>query len=378
MPDAWLCDTIELNELPVSTIFLPIWEIEPLNQYVFMYNTETALLRRPDTINEKLYVITPVFNPHGWRTRWKHAMNFSDYVVRSGAHLVLIEATFGEHPNLFIEQRSENCTIIHVGVTDELWLKESLINLAVTHLPKDAKYLATIDADMTFANPTWVIDTIHQLQHTPVVQMFSEVIYLSPDYEKHSDAISFMEGWKGRGIPWQTNGQMAKDDTYYKRNATKEKEFYGKQNGWTGAPGGAWAYTRKAFNDLGGLLDFAILGSADHYMALGLFGIVDNVLRDDFSPEYRQMVFNWQENAVRAINRNVGYVYGVMLHYWHGKLTNRQYGNRNDILVRNKYNPLTDIKKDINGLWQLNPEKWQLRDDLKSYFKIRNEDSVDL
>ena len=50
---------------------------------------------RADFVTDPLYVITPVFNPQRYRSRWKHYTNFEQHVLDSGAHLITIEATFG-------------------------------------------------------------------------------------------------------------------------------------------------------------------------------------------------------------------------------------------------------------------------------------------
>jgi hypothetical protein len=88
------------------------------------------------------------------------------------------------------------------------------------------------------------------------------------------------------------------------------------------------------------------------------------------------MLYNWQDLAIKNIKRNIGHVHGTALHSWHGKMKNRGYGDRWKILVKHNFNPMTDLKRDSQGLWQLASDKWQLRDDLRSYFNSRNEDEI--
>ena len=80
----------------------------------------------------------------------------------------------------------------------------------------------------------------------------------------------------------------------------------------------------------------------------------------------------------KYIKRNVGYMEGLILHFWHGKKTDRKYQDRGQILVEASFDVEKDIKKDWQGLYQLNEENIKLRDGIKKYFSGRNEDSMDI
>ena len=129
----------------------------------------------PDPVRAPLHVVTPVFNAPRFKARWKHLHRFAKHVQDSGAILHLVEATFGERePAAF--DIPINGTYTRVKVKDELWLKENLINLGIQRLPVDWEYVAWPDGDVLFVRPNWVGETIHQLQHYAVVQMFSEAV----------------------------------------------------------------------------------------------------------------------------------------------------------------------------------------------------------
>src|SRR5438067_868351 len=108
-----------------------------------------GLFTRPDVITDTLYVITPIFNPQRYRSRWKHYKNFEKHIIDSGAHLVTIEAVFGDRANVITEKVSDKHTIISVRTKQEIWLKENLINIAILHLnhiDPNWKYVSWIDA----------------------------------------------------------------------------------------------------------------------------------------------------------------------------------------------------------------------------------------
>jgi hypothetical protein len=87
---------------------------------------------------------------------------------------------------------------------------------------------------------------------------------------------------------------------------------------------------------LGGLIDFAILGSAAYHMAWSLVGEADRSIAERLTQAktsrklnrgYVHAIYAWQKRAA-TLNKNIGYMPGTLHHYWHGKKVNRQYVNR--------------------------------------------------
>ena len=152
----------------------------------------------------------------------------------------------------------------------------------------------------------------------------------------------------------------------------------GKRKGYQRHPGYAWAARRSALADLGGLGDIGILGAADRHMAYALLGHVELSLNPALHPSYRKYWLAWQANAEEHIQRKVGVVPGTLLHYWHGPKTNRRYHERWKMLIDNKFDWRTDLKRDPQGVWALSGRNWKLRDDLIAYFAQRAEDSSSL
>jgi len=126
---------------------------------------------------------------------------------------------------------------------------------------------------------------------------------------------------------------------------------------------------------VGGLLDICILGSGDHHMAVGLAG------RDIPHPDtiqggsvYRMAIRSWQDRAA-SLTHNIGYVEGHAIHHYHGPKTCRGYGWRPRVLRAHDFDPYRDLFRDAQGIYQLTPEKPALRDDIRAYFRSRNEDA---
>ena len=308
-------------------------------------------------VNVPLYVISPITNSARYRSRYHLYREFEKYISDAGAILITIEAAHGDRS--FEVTSASNPNHIQVRTSHELWHKENLINIAVSRLPSDWKYVAWVDADVQFARKDIVAETIHQLQHYSVVQMFSHALDLGPQNQPLNTFDGFVSQW-------------------FKNNfeASSKMEGYG---GWH--PGYAWAMRRDAWDHLGGLLDFAVIGSADRYMACGLIGAMKYCLGEkveEFCPVYTEWAYEWQNRAETYIKRNIGFVDGLLLHYFHGSKNKRGYFNRTKILWENEFNPAKDIKKDWQGLWQLTDQKFKLRNQLRAYFASRDEDSTSL
>lgn len=304
-------------------------------------------------IADRLHVVTMMSNPLRWRSRYTNYWKFQKHVEDSGAILHTVEVAFGDRKHEVTERGNPNHT--QLKTTDEVWHKENAMNIGISRLPAEAKYIATIDSDMTFARTDWAQETMHLLQHYPVIQMYSHLKDVGPEAQPVSDytAVSFV----------------------HLRNKQNEQDYpKQEQRGW-GCPGGAWAYTREALNGIGGLMDWVIVGSGDYYMAKALYGELADILNlANYHPAYKELAFAWEENAVRHIKRSVGVMPGLMLHYWHGPKSKRGYELRPQFLVNSKFNPVTDIKKDSQGLFVLTEHNPGLRDWLRNTARLRNED----
>jgi hypothetical protein len=292
-----------------------------------------------------LYVILPYFNFCGFKRRRDLFIQFVErYAKTPGLRLVVVEA-MGPEPlgRLPVHE--------HIRLTSDsrVWLKENLINLGVKALPKDWKYLAWIDADLEFLNQNWVQETIRGLQRADVVQLWRTAVNLGPHGEAIKVDKSFAYMFVGSGTDW---------------TATDKYGFW--------HPGYAWACTRAAFQKMGGLPDWAILGSGDRHLAMSLAGLGQTSCPGTIHENYKIMLKLYEKSLK---NFKVSWVDGTIIHYWHGSFTDRKYRERWDILVQNSFDPFEDIGYTDEGLVQLTEKGQRFEKYLDDYFMGRREDS---
>jgi len=281
-----------------------------------------------------------------------------------GAVLYVVEVAFGDRA--FTATEPDNPRHLQLRSQDVLWLKERALNLLERRLPPDWKYLAWIDADVKFVREDWVNETLQQLQLADVAQMWSEAIDLDYDFQVLARHQSFVASYR-QGVPQPKTFAGG----YYAPATTVPPQL--PYHPWH--PGFAWAWRRQAWEDVGGLLDIAILGAGDNHMAKSLIGDGGVSSHPQISDGYREEVLAWQTRACR-LQRNLSLVKGTVEHFWHGPKEARAYWTRWQILVEEGYDPHRDLEIDpATGLYRLRASAWKLRDRIRAYFESRDEDS---
>lgn len=350
--------------------------LDPLDT-VELCHPHRELLRTPADLSS-FWVITVLSNPIRYKRRYELYWRFAEMCDHAGVKLITVEQAFGQRP--FMVTRANNIMNLQLRTDEELWHKENMINLGVKYAAAIAPSLglkvdkiAWVDADCRSvrAPRDWFEETWHQLQHYEFVQMWEEMLDLDINFNPlGAPQPSFMANYVKYGNP---NPEEFRD------LEKKHRKCYPYGGNLFGRPGLAWAANYEAFNKIGGLVDFAILGAGDWYMAHGLIGSMETAKSEYAYGPYMKKLMEWQVKAQRWIKRNVGYVPGLVVHDFHGRKANRFYGTRGKILRDCKYNPDTDIKYDMHGMLML--ETWDdrqimLRDKIMQYFRARNEDCI--
>jgi hypothetical protein len=331
---------------------------------------------------QTLHVAAAYSNPFRWRTRRELANDFRRHMLASpNVCLHVGELAYGERPHEVTDAANRFDVQLRTPAA-EFFLKENVLNRVIASFPPDWKYGAWIDGDFHFTRHDWALEAIHQLQHYDFVQLFSSYSDLTggtygtahlPMRVTPSFAFNYVHngfqlpegfengGWKKRPV----------DVSYYGAAVAGRR-------GGVGATGGAWAFRRSAFDTVGGILDVCVLGHSDWHSAFGLVGEeAPDMHVNGYSAGYRNAILEWQRNAAR-LKKNIGYIDCFATHHFHGSKVRRGYASRDLILVKHQFDPLRDLKKDWQGLWQLSTDKPALRDAIRAYFISRQEDGTEL
>jgi hypothetical protein len=317
---------------------------------------------------DRLYVVTVIFNPRRFRSRYRLYRTFAKQMEDSGVQLLTVEIAFGDRP--FEVTDAFNPWHLQLRTSMEMWHKERAINLGIRQLRKmvaQLKYVAWIDADVTFLNSDWAHETIQMLQHHPVIQLFGVAANLDPDGHVQWTCPSCFREFLFKG---------------YLQGASKLAPEYST----SGHPGLAWAATNQALLELGDLIDTCIAGSGDSHIANCLKGSWNQGVGEDssatlnlFSKGFQEAIRDWGERAERYAG-NVGFVTGTVAHHWHGRSETRGYKNRMDILQKWKFDPSVDLLLDeaSGGLYSFKGNKPGMEAEIKRTMILRNEDGVDV
>lgn len=334
--------------------------------------------------DQRLHVVSFYSNPFRWKSR-RELFNTFSLAMRRTPNVVLhvVEMAYGDRP---FEVTGNDPNDIQLRTSHEMWHKENAINVAISRLPADWKYAAYVDGDFTFTRHDWALEAIHKLQHSPFVQLFSSYADLSHDHLPLQVRPSFAYAY----IHYPDKPTVSLDpvsDSSFDWLSTYDGAMgvNGKgacpartRNTTPGATGGAWSFTRQGFDAVGGLLDTCILGASDWYIAFGLVGETTDGHPEALScgPAYEQSIRRWQDRAFEVVRGNINYVNVHCVHHWHGPKSLRGYGWRWKILRDNNFDPLVDVKRDWQGVYQWAGNKAHLEAGVRRYFLSRNEDDI--
>jgi hypothetical protein len=185
---------------------------------------------------------------------------------------------------------------------DAIFFKENVWNLVAERA--DATRLVFVDADVEFTNPYWIEQAEMLLRDCPIIQPYSEAVWLARDggveLTRPSAAAAMMHGHTPH--PGTTH------------------------------PGFAWAMTRAAWSRIGGWYELHPSGGGDTAFALALAGLE---AADRWAAQVgreaafvgRQSFRRWA-SLVAGLAPRVGAVLGKCRHAWHGDRRRRRYIGR--------------------------------------------------
>lgn len=296
-----------------------------------------------------IFGITTYFNPSKYKSKLKNYNKFFNNISKQGLKLLCIEVAFDEQNFELTKDHAD--ILVQLRGNSVLWQKERILNLAIERLPSDCHQVIWLDNDIIFENDDWLIEASLTLKKHKVLQPFQFVRRLGES-----------EHCKLEGAALKKSFAYA-----YATNDISPKGNYG-------VPGYCWGGRKEVIEKIK-FYDYAILGGADTIMAYGFIGQIAPAFLRHMPSNLLEPQIYWMEKAYRIIDSDIGYCAGIIDHLYHGKHSNRLYGERYSILEKTSFNPQKDLKIDTaSGLWTWNCDKNSLKDYCRDYFAIRNED----
>lgn len=307
-----------------------------------------------------MWAITTYYNPGHYESRYRNYKKF-----RANLDIPLLTVEMSQDDIFELEEGSADI-LIRIPNGSILWQKERLLNVALKALPLDVGHVCWLDCDIIFGDADWASEVVDLLGQHVFVQCFSELI----DLQQHESTAVL--GTEGSG---PITGQSI-TDLLINGNWVQEDFVPSNTRGFRkGLCGLAWAAHRDVITRFG-FYDALILGSGDRALACAIFGRPEDAIKaarmDDRRAEH---YLAWAKPLFASVQGNVGIRPGRLFHLWHGKIENRRYLQRHEMLATLDFDPDRDIELNEWGAWKWTAQASpSLREAVAHYFAERKED----
>ena len=291
------------------------------------------------------------FNPLNYLSKYLNFLLFYDKIQT--------------HPGvkiIFVESYTRKCKLrINKNVGDVMsfknesffWKKENLLNIGITKLMKEYKYVGWLDSDIIFQDDNWIQKIKNELRTHDIVQVANTI-----NKEKSNGKTICVKSMT----------------SYYKHGIVDIKNTLNR----IGEPGYGYVYNKDILNIKTPLYDKCICGGGDYLNLLGY------TRSDDFIDKIKnnqERIFgsnkNMQINYIEWYNENnktktIGCADNTILVKYHGTQVNRKYYTRDIIPDKLGFIPEKDTSYSKSGELLLN--RADISCAIRKYFESRNED----
>lgn len=303
-------------------------------------------------------VITSFFNPYNNPILLANFYKFQEKLQQQGVTLCVVELAFGNNDHQISE--ADYVQVIKVRSNSILWQKEALYNIAIGRFWNLYDALIFLDADVYFTNDNWLEDTLAALNKYKLLQPFSLLVRLpaGSDYmPENKVSYGFLNGQK---LPSCTTSTA--------RYSTSCLQFPFIR----GSVGIGLAVRSELFSHCE-LYDALIVGGGDHLNLFAGYGILP-YFTNFFTGVHMQHIHNWKQDWGKVVAGSIGSVDQTIYHYAHGTYLGKSKQNRQYILSSNNFDPLKDIIKNADNVWEWTGNNTGLKNDIEQYFLAREQD----
>lgn len=306
-----------------------------------------------------LHVIGVLTNPMRFHSRLRLFREwYEEMMATPNVKVYVVECAYGDRHHEVTEHG--NPQHLQLRSHQPIWLKENLINLAVKRLlPHNWRYMSWSDTDVFFMNKHWAQEALHIMQDYCVIQPWTDCIDLGfeGDVLQHFKSFCYQDR---KGVP----KQCVPTDPYEYAHT-----------------GYIWCCRRDFWEAIGGLIDWSVLGSADHHMAWGLINKIEYSVHQKTHNNFLKLAEEWQYRAFRHCHGHLGFVKGRIEHRFHGPKNRgtkggRQYRERWQIPITFDFDPIRDVTYDPQGVIRVDGKPGMI-EACRNYMINRLEDSIE-
>ncbi len=306
-----------------------------------------------------VWAIAAYFNPVGFSRR---PATYHLFRLRLGIPLLTVQLVLDGRRDLTPADADK---LVTLEDGDALWQKERLFNVALAHLPPEADYVAWLDTDIIFERPDWHGQAVAKLQHSTLIQPFSEGVDLESGDDERPEA------WRERAVSGRSFAYKLVEAGHHPAKVAHQQT---PEMARDTMPGFAWVARRDTMQRHG-FFDGDIVGGADGAMAEAACGWIDHAAEfRSMPPGLRLHYRTWAERFHAEVGGRVDYVPGKLFHLWHGAISSRSYRERYKEIERLGYDPRSDVVLGSDGAWKFSPQRLDLKAYLQTYFARRRED----
>jgi len=335
-------------------------------------NTPRPLAQMAD--EHELGVVTCYFNPAGSEKRLVNYYHFAECMRRAGVPLLTVELAFHGHDHHIDSRWGE---VYRVKANSVMWQKERLLNLAIELMVAwGYRKIAWLDADIEFIGDEWPQRIVEALDRNHVCQVFSDALIHRSEHSTPAWSI-------GLARYYRETGELLPN------TRLRTASFFGKPRAGT-TSGFGWAARAEVLAKVP-LYENAVIGGGDKLIYFACLAhepqaaeTIDRWFASSNTPcshcghvetgeQWQADYLAWAERWNQAMEGKLGYANNVVSDLFHGALRNRHYTSRNEVLLRARFDPTRDLRIGPQGSLEWASNKPELRDDLISYFDLRND-----
>ena len=311
--------------------------------------------RNKSDFDSEFVILNCYFNPCNYKSKFINFQKTVKYFDQFEFPSLTIES-FTDNSKYRIYNNTKN--VISVKSESTFWQKENLLNIGIEFLKKfNCKYILVLDNDIKFSSDNWIREIKRASQANDITHIFKKINRI----DSHNKKIRKLNTILHRISESQSNEQ--KLDLLLERD---------------GEPGYGYCFKKDVFTNVN-LYDRCIMGSGDFFNLISNYKCkgFSNKIKNDrfFSKTTHEFVSDYLDyvNKFFSPNIKVGYAKCELDTFYHGEIAKREYVNRESILSKFNFNPITDIKKNQSGVYEVTNKTLEKR--IYKYFQDRDEDA---